>query len=71
VRCHRGTGAGCAGESGELCLGGSQVTGGYLNDPEKTAKSFVRLAHTGDQIWYRTGIWCGKTIAAAFLSGAA
>ncbi len=43
------------GESGELCLGGSQVTGGYLNDPVKTAKSFVRLAHTGDQIWYRTG----------------
>jgi amino acid adenylation domain-containing protein len=43
------------GESGELCLGGSQVTRGYLNDPEKTAKSFVRLAHTGDQIWYRTG----------------
>ncbi len=43
------------GESGELCLGGSQVTHGYLNDPEKTAKSFVRLAHTGDQIWYRTG----------------
>jgi amino acid adenylation domain-containing protein len=43
------------GESGELCLGGSQVTRGYLNDPEKTAKSFVRLQHTGDQIWYRTG----------------
>jgi amino acid adenylation domain-containing protein len=43
------------GESGELCLGGSQVTGGYLNDPEKTAKSFVRLKHTGDQVWYRTG----------------
>src|ERR1017187_4012395 len=43
------------GESGELCLGGSQVTRGYLNDHEKTAKSFVRLAHTGDQIWYRTG----------------
>jgi amino acid adenylation domain-containing protein len=43
------------GESGELCLGGSQVTAGYLNDPEKTAKSFVRLKHTGDQIWYRTG----------------
>jgi amino acid adenylation domain-containing protein len=43
------------GESGELCLGGSQVTQGYLNDPEKTAKSFVKLAHTGDQIWYRTG----------------
>lgn len=43
------------GESGELCLGGSQVTRGYLNDPEKTAKSFVRLAHTGNQTWYRTG----------------
>ncbi len=43
------------GESGELCLGGSQVTRGYLNDPEKTAKSFVRLPHTGDQTWYRTG----------------
>jgi amino acid adenylation domain-containing protein len=42
-------------ESGELCLGGSQVTRGYLNDPEKTARSFVRLKHTGDQIWYRTG----------------
>jgi amino acid adenylation domain-containing protein len=44
-----------SGESGELCLGGSQVTRGYLNDPEKTAKSFVRLKHTGDQVWYRTG----------------
>jgi acyl-CoA synthetase (AMP-forming)/AMP-acid ligase II len=44
-----------SGESGELCLGGSQVTRGYLNDPEKTAGSFVRLKHTGDQIWYRTG----------------
>jgi amino acid adenylation domain-containing protein len=43
------------GERGELCLGGSQVTHGYLNDPEKTAASFVRLKHTGGQIWYRTG----------------
>ncbi len=43
------------GESGELCLGGSQVTRGYLNDPEKTAKSFVRLKDGGNQIWYRTG----------------
>jgi amino acid adenylation domain-containing protein len=43
------------GESGELCLGGSQVTHGYLNDPVKTAKSFVHLAHTGNQTWYRTG----------------
>jgi amino acid adenylation domain-containing protein len=43
------------GESGELCLGGSQVTRAYLNDPEKTVKSFVRLKPAGDQIWYRTG----------------
>jgi amino acid adenylation domain-containing protein len=43
------------GDTGELCLGGSQVTRGYLNDPEKTAASFVRLKHTGDQVWYRTG----------------
>jgi acyl-CoA synthetase (AMP-forming)/AMP-acid ligase II len=42
-------------ESGELCLGGSQVTQGYLNDPEKTANSFVHFSHTGDQVWYRTG----------------
>jgi amino acid adenylation domain-containing protein len=43
------------GTTGELCLGGSQVTGGYWNDPEKTARSFIRLAHTRDKIWYRTG----------------
>lgn len=43
------------GTNGELCLGGSQVTAGYWNDPEKTARSFVRLAHSGDRIWYRTG----------------
>src|SRR5271163_4463254 len=43
------------GETGELCLGGSQVTRGYLNDPEKTAESFIRLKHSGDQVWYRTG----------------
>jgi amino acid adenylation domain-containing protein len=43
------------GEIGELCLAGSQVTRGYLNDPEKTAQVFVRLKHTCDQVWYRTG----------------
>lgn len=43
------------GESGELCLSGSQVTRGYLNDPERTARSFVRLKHPGEQVWYRTG----------------
>ncbi len=44
-----------SGETGELCLGGSQVTRGYWNDPEKTARSFVHLKHTGDKVWYRTG----------------
>ena len=43
------------GERGELCLGGSQVTAGYLNDPAKTAQSFVHLKHTGEKTWYRTG----------------
>jgi amino acid adenylation domain-containing protein len=43
------------GESGELCLSGSQVTRGYLDDPQKTARSFVRLKHTGSQLYYRTG----------------
>ena len=47
------------GETGELCLGGSQVTRGYWNDPEKTAKSFVRLEPgpdgSTDRLWYRTG----------------
>ncbi len=43
------------GEMGELCLSGSQLTSGYLNDPKKTASQFVRLNGQGDQIWYRTG----------------
>ena len=43
------------GETGELCLGGSQVTGGYLNNPERTAAQFVRIPSYGDQTWYRTG----------------
>jgi amino acid adenylation domain-containing protein len=44
-----------SGETGELCLGGSQVTRGYWNDPEKTARNFIHLKHTGDKVWYRTG----------------
>ena len=40
--------------SGELCIAGSQITGGYLNRPDKTAEQFVRMPG-GDQIWYRTG----------------
>jgi len=44
-----------AGNSGELCLAGSQVTTGYWNNPEKTCEQFVRLAGMGERLWYRTG----------------
>src|SRR5581483_3666191 len=40
---------------GELCLAGSQVTCGYLNDPAKTRLQFVRLPHAEEKLWYRTG----------------
>lgn len=40
---------------GELLLGGSQVTSGYWNDPQKTGVKFVSLARSGDTVWYRTG----------------
>ncbi|OLB65452.1 MAG: hypothetical protein AUH96_08910 [Nitrospirae bacterium 13_2_20CM_2_61_4] len=43
------------GESGELCLAGSQVTNGYWNDPEKTRERFVRLPGSDGTTWYRTG----------------
>ncbi len=43
-------------QDGELLLAGAQVASGYLNDPEKTAASFIRLAdgtaayRTGDRV---------------------
>lgn len=43
------------GQSGELCLAGSQVTQGYWNNAQKTQQQFVRLSHGGDTLWYRTG----------------
>jgi len=43
------------GQNGELCLGGSQVTQGYWNDPQKTAQQFVRLEGDHHRVWYRTG----------------
>jgi acyl-CoA synthetase (AMP-forming)/AMP-acid ligase II len=42
------------GEVGELLLGGTQVTAGYLADPERTARQFVTPAGL-DGRWYRTG----------------
>ena len=42
-------------EVGELCLSGSQVASGYLDDPQKTREQFVTLDGQGDVRWYRTG----------------
>lgn len=45
-----------AGETGELCLAGSQVTRGYLNDADKTRQQFVHIQGTPEgTVWYRTG----------------
>jgi amino acid adenylation domain-containing protein len=41
-------------EPGELLLWGGQVAEGYLNDPERTAKAFVRVPGQ-DGVFYRTG----------------
>ena len=40
---------------GELWLAGAQITPGYLNAPEQTAKRFCEHASTPGVIWYRTG----------------
>ncbi len=42
-------------QPGELCLSGSQVTEGYLNDQEKTNKQYIKIIGKGDSVWYRTG----------------
>jgi len=48
-----------AGEKGELCLGGGQMTPGYWNDPEKTEQAIFRMEHDGVmQRFYRTGDLC-------------
>jgi amino acid adenylation domain-containing protein len=43
------------GQTGELCLGGSQLTEGYWNNPEQTAKAFITIPGSGEDRWYRTG----------------
>ena len=43
------------GDAGELCLSGSQVTSGYLNDVVTTQEQFVEIPGQGDRTWYRTG----------------
>lgn len=42
------------GQTGELCLQGSQLVPGYYGDPEQTAARFVELKDR-EGIWYRTG----------------
>lgn len=44
-----------AGEKGELCLAGNQLTPGYWNNPEKNAEAFFMLNGTR---YYRTGDLC-------------
>jgi amino acid adenylation domain-containing protein len=48
------------GDAGELLLGGSQVTQGYWNDPDKTARQFVKLPGSA-ATWYRTGDLARRT----------
>jgi amino acid adenylation domain-containing protein len=43
------------GETGELCLAGSQVTSGYLRDPVRTRQQFVQIPGSDQRYWYRTG----------------
>ncbi|MRR55344.1 MAG: amino acid adenylation domain-containing protein [Deltaproteobacteria bacterium] len=45
------------GAVGELCLSGPGLGAGYLNDPERTARSFICAKLDGGQVdtWYRTG----------------
>jgi len=44
-----------AGDVGQLCLAGPQVTPGYVNDAARTHSQFVCLPHGGDLRWYCTG----------------
>lgn len=42
-------------DEGELCLGGSQVIRGYLDDHQLTEEYFIQLRSFPDKTWYRTG----------------
>lgn len=46
-------------EVGELCLGGTQLTPGYWDNPEKNREAFFLLAYNGkEERFYRTGDLC-------------
>lgn len=50
-----------AGEKGELCVAGDQVTSGYFNNPEKNEESFFMKIIDGKQVrFYHTGDLCYK-----------
>ena len=44
-----------SGQTGELCLAGSQVTTAYWRNPDRTAQSFVKLPFDAATLWYKTG----------------
>jgi D-alanine--poly(phosphoribitol) ligase subunit 1 len=48
-----------AGEKGELCIAGLQLTPGYWNNPEKNKEAFLELNNEGIvQRFYKTGDLC-------------
>lgn len=50
-----------AGEKGELCIAGDQVTKGYWNNPEKNESSFFFKEVNGERMrFYHTGDLCYK-----------
>ena len=50
-----------AGEKGELCIAGDQVTKGYWDNPEKNTSSFFFKEINGEQMrFYHTGDLCYK-----------
>ncbi len=54
--------------TGELCLGGPQITPGYWKNDEKNAKSFFTRKENGEEIrYYKTGDLCFKDQDGDFL----
>ena len=43
------------GSKGELYIGGSQLSKGYLNSPSQSSESFLELADKGNRVFYKSG----------------